>query len=198
MRNSKIVGKIPRNRETFNLGNDELLISVIGGEIAELIRGGGSYPIQQDDVTEWYFVDEGENSFEFSYNGGSINFTFTICGRVAFPTLLISSNYLLKTKMPDAVSEWIGSVGATNLITDFLAKRGISDEMMLFGGNGCALLERELMLFCREHFIKEFGMLLDRVEIKKKVVAKKAQPTPKPTEAKKSENQQKSKYRFII
>ena len=44
------------------------------------------------------------------------------------------------------------------------------------------------MIFCREYFIKEFGMLPDRVEIKKKVAADQTQ----------SPQKKKSKYRFII
>lgn len=179
MRNSKIAYKIPKNRDSFKLDNNELLVSVENGRVSGLIRGGGTYPLSHEG-TEWYFVDEGENSFELFYDRGNISFTFLVIARVAFPTIVINNSRLLKAKMPDLILEWEGMTAATNLITKFLADRSITSEAAFFSGNVCELLERELMIFFREHFIKDLGMLIDRVDIKTKVVSNQVQQPKQP------------------
>ena len=187
MRNLRIAYKIPKDRKSFKLDSNELLISVENGRISDIIRDGGTYPLQNGGV-EWYFADEGENSFELSYSGSNINFKFSITAHVAFPTQVINSGRILKGKMPDLIVDWAGSAGVSNIITEFIGRRNITDEAAFFSGNACELLEREIMSFCSEYFIKELCMLPDKVEIKKKVSVTQSQ-TPKT---------QKSKYRFII
>ncbi len=175
MRNSKIAYKIPKSRQSFKPGTNELIISVADGEVVGFIRNGEVNRSQQS--TEWYFVDEGINDFGLFYDVGNINFHFFLSCRVVCPTIVIGSEQLLKNKTEDVISEWAKSSGVLNVITKFLQKKGIDSEKKLFEGNGCTLLEKELMLFCREDFITKFGMLLEKVEIieKKSFEAKKAE-----------------------
>ena len=178
MENAKkvIIGKISARRESYPMKKDEVLIAVENGQVKDVIRDAGKVTLSRTEKTEWYFVDGREQQYDLSYNGGSIQFTFSFVTKVAFPTLLLSQIDLIGKDMTAAVLDWAASSYLSNIVAECLSSQEIATEKQLFEGHCCEHVERELMIKCREHFIKEWGMLIQSVMIKKKLPTKQTTP----------------------
>ncbi len=163
-----IVGKIPSRRTSYPMKKDDVLIAVTHGEITNVIRGAGTQTLVRDDDTVWYFVDGSEMPYELSYNGGNIQFNFSFLANAALPTLLIHEKNLVGKDMSTIFTSWAASAAIANMIADFLTDRGIKTEKQLFESNICEELEQKILLSCQEHFIKEWGMFLNAVNITRK------------------------------
>lgn len=179
-----IVGKIPLRRSSFSA--NEVLIAVNNGKISDIIRIDGKLALQREDNTEWYFVDEGEYQYDISYSGGEIAFNFSFSSRVAFPTILISNKSVLGKDMGKVILDWASSTDISNIITEFLASNSVTSEKQLFEGGFCEQLENRIRISCREHFIGNWGMFLESVSIKKKLLVR---PTNK---------EKYNKYKYIV
>ena len=164
-----IVKKISVRSTSYNMDKDDVLISVLDGEISDILRGAGKREIDHTDGTLWYAVDGSEHQFDMNYSGGDINFSFSFLANASCPTLLIYKKELVGKDMPEVVLNWAAKASVSNTIADFLSGRGIKTENQLFSGNNCDLLEAELLKVYQEHFIKEWGMFLNSVAIKRKI-----------------------------
>jgi hypothetical protein len=166
-----IVGKISARRTSYCPQKDEVLIATEDGKIVDVIRASGTVILTRGENTEWFFVDCSEAQYDLAYSGG-IEFRFSFVAAVTFPTLLIARGDLLGKDMAEIVTAWAESSYISNTVTELLRKMHIDSEKQLFEGNGCERIERALMVECREHFIKSWGMMIEAVKIRKKCTVK--------------------------
>lgn len=164
-----IIGKIPTRRTTYTLKPDDILIAVRDGRITGITRGLGKQAITHDEGTEWYFVDGSEHAYELSYSGGDIQFSFSFQASAAFPTLMLHAKEIVGKDMKTAIKKWAEATSVANGIALFLMKQEICTEKQLFEGELCEHLENRLLLDCREHFMKKWGMFLNAVSVKRKI-----------------------------
>jgi hypothetical protein len=181
MENAKIViaAKLAARRETYALKKDDVLISVAKGCVTDVIRGVGKYPLDRTDDTNWYVVDCGENIYGLSYQGGGIQFTFSFAAAVAFPTRTIQAKAVVGKDMTTLIQDWAASASVSDTIATALKKLNVTTEKQLFDSSCCELLEREIAVAYQEHFIKEWGMFLNAVRIKKKMTVQSKSTTGK-------------------
>lgn len=178
-----VVGKIPEEYAEYPLKKNEVLIATKNAEITEIIRDGGIATLYRGEGVEWYFVDENEYEYQFSYKGGDIQFTFCFMANVAFPTMLIHQKDIIGKDVYPIILDWASSVELVNTISDILSEKEINTENELFESNKCKVIEEMLQKKYQEHFIKNWGMFLNSVKIKtkkKSVISKPAKNNTSP------------------